>query len=239
VSSKIGRLGAGRAGGRTSLFALRCAAAVALAWGACGPALASTAPEQRGFVSDGVAGSLVFQRCQPDGRLAGGLVVQDRTPGQALSAGIAEVQQVRHDADQPLYVEFRGEVVGKVVTARRFLRAIGHVQGCRAAQAAMQAEIRLMAQGSGPAWRLLATPEGTHLEFPGARPLKFSAIRPEAVGHDARVRRLTAAAVQSPGVLNIELTEQPCNDMAAETAYGARAVATLGPRRFEGCAARF
>jgi len=239
VSSKIGRLGAGRAGGRTSLSALLCAAAVALAWGACGPALASTAPEQRGFLSDGVAGVMLFQRCEAGGRLGAPRVLQDRTPGLVLSAGIAAVQQVRLDADRPLYVEFAGEVAGRAVNARLFRRAVGHLDDCNAVPARAAPRVLLSAYGNTPPWRVLAAPGGTQLDVPGAKPLRFLAPQPAAGGADPTVRMLKARPMRGADELRIEVTDQLCEDAASESAYGARVRITLGQRTLEGCAERF
>ena len=39
--------------------------------------------------------------------------------------------------------------------------------------------------------------------------------------------------------MRVEVTEQACNDSAAESAFGARVIAQWGEHRLEGCAARF
>lgn len=214
--------------GAGCLVALSCASA----------ASAAEPSDQRGFVSDGIAGGLLFQRCDGAGPLATQVLLQDKSPGNALSAGIEEVRQVMLAPERPIYVEFRGEAAGKNMTVRQFQRAIGHVASCAAAPA-VQAGVRLFAQGGQPTWRLQSSPAGARLELVGKKPLQFQPVSLKAVDTTKRVRSFTAAAAPGGATLRLELTEQACNDIGSETAYGARVVAQLGEQRLEGCAARF
>lgn len=205
------------------------------------PGLAAPAapPQQRGFVSDGVAGGLVFQRCDAALPAAQALMLQDKTAGRALGIGIGAVREVMLDPARPLYVEFRGDALGTLMTARQFQRAIGHVPSCAAAPPALPEQVRLWAVGGMPAWRLQATPAGARLEVVGARPERFSAVAPHTADAGKPSRKFSAKSIDGGAPMALELVEQPCNDLQAETAYGARVAARLGERRLEGCAARF
>ena len=199
---------------------------------------ATTTVDQRGFVTEGMAGRLVFQRCEANKLAPQLLALNDKTTALALRAGLEVVWQQRRDVDRPIYVEFRGETTGSLVTARQFQRAIGHVETCIAAPAAPAQGVRVLAEGRLPAWRLLATSSGTRLEIKGAKPLLFPAALLTAAD-DKQVRNLAAKATQGGDTLRLSLTEKTCSDEGSETAYGAQAVVQLGGRRFEGCAARF
>ena len=202
------------------------------------PAGAAAGADQRGFVTEGVAGRLLFQRCDASGLAPQPMPLNDKTPGRGLGAGIDAVRQVRLDPDRPLYVEFRGEANASLVTALQFQRAIGHVASCTGAPASPAAGVRVLAEGRKPAWRLLATASTTRLEVAGAKPVEFAAASTLSAG-GAAARSFTAKAGQGGTALRFELTEQPCSDNRSETSYGAQIMATVGERRLEGCAARF
>lgn len=239
--------------------ALACLAAVLSGTGQAGAAAAS---DQRGFVSDGIAGGLYFQRCEAGGPSATQVVLKDRSPGGVLTAGLVEVRRAMADGARPVYVEFRGTFSGAGsgtgATAQQFYRAIGHVASCSAAPP-LASGVRLLAEGTQPAWRLQATPEGTRLDQVGRKPVQFSAVKLSTAGTtraniadstnstnstkpaDSATKARTYLAAASPGGqrLQIDITEQACNDSAAESAFGARAIAQWGEQRLEGCAARF
>jgi uncharacterized membrane protein len=226
-----------------ALQAMRLAALLAAASVGHGPAAAGASTDQRGFVSDGIAGGLLFQRCEAQGMAAAAVPLRDRSPGMALAAGITEVRQVMHDPDRPLYVEFRGDVAAAGITALQFQRAIGHVDSC-AAVPALPPGTRLWAQGAQPAWRLQSTPSGTRLQVVGKKAVDFkpAVLGPAlATGSDAatKARRFEAVPAAGGAPMRIELVEQACNDLGSEAAYGARVVALWGGQRLEGCAARF
>ncbi|MDH5539645.1 MAG: hypothetical protein OEY03_09585 [Rhizobacter sp.] len=194
---------------------------------------------QSGFVSEGVAGRLLFQRCDAGGLAKPLLALQDGTADRSMLAGIEQVRQVMLDADRPLYVEFVGEVAGAVLTARRFGRAIGHVANCAAAPAALAREVRLYAEGGLPAWRLRATSTGARLDEPGAKPVQFAALSLTDGDVGKKQRSYTTKSVPGGETMRLDVTEQACQDERSETAYGARVVAHYGKRRLEGCAARY
>lgn len=203
-------------------------------------AAASAAPaiDQRGFISDGVAGGLLFQRCDAAGQAAPEVLLLDKTPSASLRAGVREVRQVMLEPGRPLYVEFRGDVAGVTVTARQFQRAIGHVASCAAAPPLLAANVGLFAEGRTPAWRLQSTPAGARLEVAGAKPVQFKTVQLAAAEGGSAARKFNATAAQGMAV-RLEVTEQACGDSRSETAYGARIVMHLGERLMEGCAARF
>lgn len=216
----------------------RAMAVLSVALAATGAAGAAPSSEQRGFVSDGIAGGLLFQRCDATGPSTTQVMLLDKSPGNVLTTGIGEVRQVMRDPDRPLYVEFRGEAVGDKLAARQFHRAIGHVTSCTAAPA-LASGVRLFAQGGQPAWRLQSSMAGARLEVVGQKPLQFRAVSLTTFDSAKRVRNFTAAALPGGTAMRLELTEQACNDSGAEAAYGARVVAQWGTQRLEGCAARF
>ncbi|KNZ34059.1 MAG: hypothetical protein AD742_01075 [Methylibium sp. NZG] len=230
-----------------------CLVVALLTAGAAGAAPAS---DQRGFVADGIAGGLYFQRCEAGGPAATQVLLKDQSPGGLLMAGLSEVRRSMSDADRPVYVEFRGTFVagasGQGATVQQFYRAIGHVDACSAAPP-MVSGVRLLAEGTQPAWRLQATPAGTRLEQVGRKPVVFSVAKLAPVKLNAatttttatatatavKARTYLAAAPTGGQPLKIDITEQACNDTAAESAFGARVVAQWGEQRLEGCAARF
>ena len=205
---------------------------------ACATTPSVKSSDLRGFVSDGIAGALLFQRCEAGGPAATQMLLRDKSAGSLLIAGIGEVRRARQDADQPLYVEFRGDVEEKGATALQFYRAIGHVTSCTSLPA-VQSGVQLLAEGTQPAWRLQATPAGTRLERVGHKPVRFAPIKLTANDSAAKARSYQAAAVAGGERMSLELTEQACNDNAAEAAFGARVTAQWGAQRLEGCAARF
>lgn len=212
---------------------------IGLAVGCCaGAASAATPSDQRGFVTDGIAGGLYFQRCEAGGPAATQVLLHDQSPGALLTAGIGEVRRARLDAERPLYVEFRGEGAGNTATVRQFHRAIGHVSSCTALPA-LPSGLRLHAEGTQPAWRLQATPAGMRLERVGSEPVLFAPLKLTGVDASRKARSFQAAARPGGALLRVDVTEQPCNDNAAESAFGARVTAQWGGQRLEGCAARF
>ncbi len=203
-----------------------------------GVAGAATPSDERGFVTDGIAGGLYFQRCEAGGPAATQVLLHDQSPGAMLTAGINEVRRARLDAERPLYVEFRGEMAGKAATVQQFHRAIGHVSSCTALPA-LPSGVRLHAEGTQPAWRLQATPAGMRLERVGHKPVQFAPMKLTAVTAAGKARSFQATTLPVGARMQVDVTEQPCNDTAAESAFGARVTAQWGEQRLEGCAARF
>lgn len=204
-----------------------------------GAAGAAAPTDQRGFVSDGIAGGLLFQRCDAAGPAPTYLMLQDKSPSGVLTAGIGEVRRVMRDSERPLYVEFRGDTAGTTITARQFQRAIGHVDSCATAPPVLPATLRLFAEGAQPAWRLLSSPAGARLEVVGKKPVQFRPVSLTASDTAKKARSFTTKSPNGGSPMWLELVEQACNDTSSETAYGARVVAQVGDQRFEGCAARF
>lgn len=203
---------------------------------------AATPTDQRGFVSDGIAGGFYFQRCEADGPSATQMLLHDKSPGAVMTAGLGEVRRAMLGADRPVYVEFRGGVTGdgagQVATALQFYRAIGHVTSCPAAQPPASG-VRLLAEGTQPAWRLQATSTGTRLERVGQKPVQFATARLTTTDTVKKARTYVAAAATGSAPMQLNVTEQACNDSAAESAFGARVVAQWGEQKLEGCAVRF
>ena len=203
-----------------------------------GVAVAAPQADQRGFVSDGIAGGLYFQRCEAGGPSTTQVVLQDQSPGGVLTAGLAEVRRAMLDPDRPVYVEFRGDVAARLATVRQFYRAIGHADSCTAVLPPVGG-VRLLAEGTQPAWRLQATLAGTRLERVGHKPVLFAPVNLTPSDATSKARRYQADPVAGGERMRLDLTEQPCNDSAAESAFGARVVAQWGGQRLEGCAVRF
>lgn len=234
VDTNPGALIVQRAGARLALLS-----AALLSGGAAG---AATPADQRGFVSDGIAGGLYFQRCEAAGPSATQVLLHDKSPGGVLTAGLGEVRRSMLGADRPVYVEFRGafpgDGAGQAATALQFYRAIGHVASCSAVQPPASG-VRLLAEGTQPAWRLQATPTGTRLERVGQKPVQFAPAKLTTTDAATKARTYVAAAASGGARMQLDVTEQACNDSAAESAFGARVVAQWGEQRLEGCAARF
>ena len=203
---------------------------------------AATPTDQRGFVSDGIAGGLYFQRCEAGGPSPTQVLLHDKSPGRVLTAGLGEVRRAMLGADRPVYVEFRGayagDAAGQEATALQFYRAVGHVASCSAVQPPAS-NVRLLAEGTQPAWRLHATPAGTRLERVGQKPLQFASAKLTTTDAATKARTYVAAATSGGTRMQLDVTEQACNDSAAESAFGARVIAQWGEQRLKGCAVRF
>lgn len=218
----------------------RSAAAVGSLLLVCAGAAAGANPsEQRGFVSDGLPGGFLFQRCDAAGPSARPMILDDKSPGRAVTAAVVEVRQLMLDPGRPLYVEFRGEADGKgLMRARQFQRAVGHVASCAEAPT-LPANVRLFVEGGEPAWRLQSSSAGARLDVVGKKPLQFQPVAMTGSATAGKTRSFVAAPVGGGVQMRLELTEAACTASASETAYGARVVAQLGEQRLEGCAARF
>lgn len=204
-----------------------------------GMATTAVAADLRGFVSNGPEGLLFFHACN-GAQLSSQMVpVVDKTPEEALTAGTVVVREIMLDSGRPLYVEFRGDVAGKAITARQFHRALGPVETCAAAPKDGAASARVLAVGENPPWRFVMTAAGAKFERIGQKPVRFPAVPLVKASEDGNVRVLDAWSTLDGGTIRLEITEQMCSDGHSETAYGATAFVRLGSRTFEGCAARF
>jgi uncharacterized membrane protein len=204
-----------------------------------GLATATAAADLRGFASNGPEGLLFFHACNGAQLSSQMVAVVDKTPDEALTAGTAAVREIMLDSGRPLYVEFRGDVAGKAITARQFHRALGPVETCGAAPKDGAAGARILAVGENPPWRFVMTAAGAKFERIGQKPIRFPAVPFAKAGEDGNVRILDAWSAQDGGTIRVEITEQMCSDGHSETAYGATAFVRVGSRTFEGCAARF
>jgi uncharacterized membrane protein len=215
------------------------AARIATATFLFGLATTAGAADLRGFVNNGPEGLLFFHACN-GAQLSSQMVpVVDKTPEEALTAGTVAVREIMLDSGRPLYVEFRGEVTGKAITARQFHRALGPVETCAAAPKDGAASARVLAVGENPPWRFAMTAAGAKFERIGQKSVRFPAVPLVKASEDGNVRVLDAWSTQDGGTIRVEITEQMCSDGHSETAYGATAFVRLGSRTFEGCAARF
>ena len=120
-------------------------------------ATAGVAAELRGFVSEGGAGVLQFQFC--NGSVLGRELfpIEDKTPNGSLRQGVGAVRKIMLHRYRPLYVEVRGERGKTNATVYQFQRALGTVESCKAFPRDIQSNVRLLATGEAPTWRLVVT----------------------------------------------------------------------------------
>ncbi len=197
------------------------------------------AADFRGFASAGPLGVILFQPCEGKTLSPRTFKVEDNTPDGALMAGIDDVRAIMLNSGRPLYVEFRGDAKGILVTARQFQRAVGTAESCIDAPRDIPASVRFWAQGGDPGWRFVATAQGAQLERPGEKPARFPAAPFLAPSKGEGTRVVDAWSSLDGGTVRVEVTEEMCSDGRSETAYGARVMLRYGSRSYEGCAARF
>ena len=206
-------------------------------------ATAGVAADLRGFVSEGAAGVLQFQFC--NGSVLGRELfpIEDKTPNGALRQGVGAVRQIMLRRYQPLYVEARGERGKTNATVYQFQRALGTVESCKALPRDIQSNVRLLATGQAPAWRLVVTDATALLELPDRVSMKLPAAAFKAAGTDQMAKETLPRAYDLQSAdgtpVRVEISPQMCTDGRSETAYGARVQVRSGARRLEGCAARF
>ena len=168
--------------------------------------------------------------------------IDDKTPNGSLRAGVGAVRQIMLHRYRPLYVEMRGERGKTSATAYQFQRALGTVESCKALPRDIQSNVRLLASGQTPAWRLVVTDTTAVLKLPDKVSMKLpvAAFKPAGTNQKAKETVPRAYEVQSAeGIpIRVEVNPQMCTDGRSETAYGARVQVRLGTRRLEGCAAR-
>ena len=206
-------------------------------------ATAGVAAELRGFVSEGAAGVLQFQFC--NGPVLGRELfpIEDKTPNGALRQGVGAVRQIMLRRYQPLYVEARGERGKTNVTAYQFQRALGTVEPCKTLPRDIASNVRLLAAGEGPAWRLVVTDATAVLELPDKVSVKLPAAAFKGAGSDQAAKENVARTYEARSAdgipIRVEVNPQMCTDGRSETAYGARVVVRSEKRTLQGCAARF
>lgn len=194
----------------------------------------------RGFVSeDALPGLFMFRSCR--GRQLSTTVfgIDDKSPSAALFAGISEARTPRATPGGPVYVEFQADAAGKILAVRRFLRAVGYAESCGDAPTAGPADAAVVAEGTSPAWKLVASPAGARLEIQGEPPVRFDAAPFAGATPSGGQRVIDAWSRLDGGTIRLELLEQMCGRRDAETAFGARVTLRFGSRQLEGCAARF
>jgi uncharacterized membrane protein len=220
----------------------RCARSLAaVALGAL-TALASAtadAADFRGFASAGPLGVILFQPCEGRTMSSRTFKIEDNTPDGALMAGIDDVRAIMLNSGRPLYVEFRGDAKGILVTARQFQRAVGTAESCIDAPRDILAGVRFWAQGGDPGWRFVATAQDAQFERPGEKPVRFPVAPFLAPSKGEGTRVVDAWSSLDSGTVRVEITEEMCSDGRSETAYGAKVMLRYGSRSYEGCAARF
>ena len=152
-------------------------------------ATAGVAADLRGFVSEGGAGVLQFQFC--NGTVLGRELfpIEDNTPNGSLRQGVGAVRQIMLRRYQPLYVEARGERGKTNATAYQFQRALGTVESCKAFPRDIQSNVRLLATGEAPAWRLVVTDASALLELPDKVSMKLPAAAFKPAGTEQTPKR--------------------------------------------------
>lgn len=221
--------------------------AVRRAFALCAFALVATtsvAAELRGFISEGGAGVLQYQPCNGAAMSQQLFPIDDKTANGSLRAGVGAVRQIMLHRYRPLYVEMRGERGKTTATVYQFQRAVGTVESCKSLPRDIPSNVRLLARGEGPSWRLTVTdnnsavlelPDKLSVKLPGAL---FKA-NDAAQGGKAALPRAYEGRSAEGTIVGVEINPQMCTDGRSETAFGARVTVRLEKRILQGCAARF
>lgn len=206
-------------------------------------ATSSAAADLRGFVSEGAAGVLQYQPC------SGGILSQqlfpidDKTPNGSLRVGVGAVRQIMLHRYRPLYVEMRGERGKTNTVAYQFQRAVGTVESCKVLPRDIAPNVRLLATGEGPAWRLTITDARAVLELPDKALVNVPVSVFKSAGTDQTTRDILPRAYEGRSTdgsaIRVDVSPQMCTDGRSETAYGARVSIKVDRRSLQGCAARF
>jgi len=206
-------------------------------------AATSAAADLRGFVSEGGAGVLQYQPC------VGGAISQqlfpidDKTANGSLRAGVGAVRAIMLHRYRPLYVEVRGTRGKTNTTVYQFQRAVGTVESCTKFPRDIASNVRFLASGEGPSWRLAVTDSAATLELPDKVSIKLPPLAFKAAGTDQSAKETLLRTYEVHSVDNlpirVEVNPQMCTDGKSETAYGARVVVRFEKRVLQGCAARF
>lgn len=206
-------------------------------------ATGSVAADLRGFVSEGGAGVLQFQTCNGAVMSQQLFPIDDKTPNGSLRAGVGAVRQIMLHRYRPLYVEMRGERGKTSVTAYQFQRAVGTVESCKTLPRDIPSNVRLLAVGDGPSWRLIVTDTTVVLELSDKVSMKLPAAAFKSAGTDQagkeKITRAYEARSPDGSAVRVEVNPQMCSDGRSETAYGARVEVRFEKRVLQGCASRF
>ena len=203
----------------------------------------SAAADLRGFISEGGAGVLQYQPCNGAVMSQQLFPIDDKTPNSSLRSGVGAVRQIMLHRYRPLYVEMRGERGKTNATAYQFQRAVGTIESCKTLPRDIASNVRLLANGDGPSWRLVVTDATAVLELPDKVSIKLPAAPFKAASSDQTAKEAIARTYEmqsSDGVpIRVEINPQMCTDGRSETSYGARVTVRLDKRTLQGCAARF
>ena len=206
-------------------------------------ATTSAAADLRGFVSEGGAGVLQYQPCVAGAMSQQLFPIDDKTPNGSLRAGVGAVRQIMLHRYRPLYVEIRGERSKTNTIVYQFQRAVGTVESCTKFPRDIASNIRLLAAGEGPTWRLVVADATAVLELPDKVSVKLPAAAFKASGTDQTAKETIARTYEArtpDGIqIRVEVNPQMCTDGKSETAYGARVSVRFEKRILQGCAARF
>ncbi len=169
--------------------------------------------------------------------------IDDKTPNAALREGVGAVRQIMLHRYRPLYAELRGERGKTNSSAYQFQRTLGTVESCKSMPRDIASNVRLLAAGDGPAWRLVVTDATAVLELPDKSSSKLPVAAFKAAGTvqtaKEAIPRSYEARLSDGNVVQVEVNPQMCTDGKSETAYGARVVVRLQKHVLQGCAARF
>jgi len=220
--------------------------AVRRAFAFCALALAaasSVAADLRGFVSEGGAGVLQFQPCNGAVMSQQLFPIDDKTPNGSLRSGVGAVRQIMLHRYRPLYVEMRGERGKTNATAYQFQRAVGTVESCKTLPRDIPSNMRLLAAGEGPSWRLVVTDASAALELPDKVSMKLPAAAFKTAGTkrtaEESVPRTYEVQSADGTPIRVEVNPQMCSDGRFETGYGARVTLLFENRVVQHCGARF
>jgi uncharacterized membrane protein len=206
-------------------------------------AATGVAADIRGFISEGGAGVLQYQPCNGAVMSQQLFPINDKTPNSSLRSGVGAVRQIMLHRYRPLYVEMRGERGKTNATAYQFQRAIGTVESCKSLPRDVASNVRLLASGDGPSWRLVVTDATAVLELPDKVSIKLLPAGFKSAGSDQTAKETIARTYEvqsSDGIpIRVEVNPQMCTDGRSETSYGARVTVRLDKRTLQGCAARF
>ena len=169
--------------------------------------------------------------------------IDDKTPTGSLRAGVGAVRQIMLHRYRPLYVEMRGDRGKTNTTVYQFQRALGTVESCKTLPQDIASNVRLLANGQMPSWRLVVTDATAVLELPDKVSVKLPVAAFKMAGTNQTTKETLARTYDAQSAdgttIRVELNPQMCSDGRSETAYGARVTLRIEKRILQGCAARF
>lgn len=203
----------------------------------------AAAAELRGFISEGAAGELQYQFCNGPTLSRELYPIDDKTAFRALPSGVDAVRRIMLHRYRPLYVEVRGERGKTNASAYQFQRAVGTVESCKSLPRDIASNVRLLAMGEAPRWRLTVTDVTVVLELPDNVSIKLPAAAFKVAGTEQTAKQIASQLYEAQSAdgkaVSIEVSPQMCTDNKSETAYGARVTVRIEKRILQGCASRF